>query len=74
MIRSNVRLPIVSHRALVSVQQYVWETQCHILTLLISCSQVAASIVAEDTNAGMTVFVAEITSMCGLRCDGIAAL
>ena len=31
------------------------------------------SIVAEETNAGLTVFVAEITSMCGLRCDGIVA-
>ena len=29
---------------------------------------------AEDTNAGVTVFVAEITSLCGLRWDGIAAL
>ena len=26
MIRSNVRLPVVSHRVPVSVQQYVWET------------------------------------------------
>ena len=29
---------------------------------------------AEETNAGVTVFVAEITSMCSLGCDGIAAL
>ena len=29
---------------------------------------------AEDTNAGVPVFVAEITSMCGLGSDGAAAL
>ena len=47
---------------------------CLFLILLISCSDVAASIVAEETNAGVTAFVAEITSVCGLRCDGIAAV
>ena len=29
VIPSTVRLPIVSHRAPVSVQRYVWETPCH---------------------------------------------
>ena len=29
---------------------------------------------AEETNAGVTVFVAEITSMCGLSWDVIAVL
>ena len=42
--------------------------------LLISCSDVAASIVTDETNSGVTPFVAEITSMCGLRWDGIAAV
>ena len=32
------------------------------------------SIVADETNSGVTAFVAEITSMCGLRWDGIAAV
>ena len=40
---------------------------CLFLILLISCSDVVASIVADETNSGVTVFVAEITSMCGLR-------
>ena len=37
---------------------------------------VAASIVADETNSGVTLtaFVAEITSMCGLRWDRIAAV
>ena len=38
---------------------------CLFLILLISCSDVAASIVADETNPGVTAFVAEITSMCG---------
>ena len=42
---------------------------CLFLILLISCSNVAASIVADETNSGVTAFVAEITSM-----DGIAAV
>ena len=29
---------------------------------------------ADKTNSGVTAFVAEITSMCGLRWDGIAAV
>ena len=29
---------------------------------------------ADETNAGVTAFVAEVTSMCGLRWDGIAAV
>ena len=29
---------------------------------------------ADETNSGVTVFVAEITSMCGLRWDEIAAV
>ncbi len=44
------------------------------LIVLISCSDVAASIVADETNSGVTAFVAEIASMCGLRWDGIAAV
>ena len=47
---------------------------CLFLILLISCSDVAASIMADETNSGVTAFVAEITSMCGLRWDGIAAV
>ena len=37
---------------------------------------VAASIVADETNSGVTLtaFVAEITSMCDLRWDRIAAV
>ena len=34
----------------------------------------AASLVTEETNAGVTVFVAEVASMCGFGSDGIAAL
>ena len=45
---------------------------CLFLILLICCSDVAASIVADETNSGVIAFVAEITSMCGLRWDGIA--
>ena len=30
--------------------------------------------VADETNAGVTAFVAEVTSMCGLRWDGIAVV
>ncbi len=47
---------------------------CLFFILLISCSDDAALIADEETNVGVTVFVAEIASMCGLRCDGIAAL
>ena len=47
---------------------------CLFLILLMSCLDVAASIVADETNSGVTAFAAEITSMCGLRWDGIAAV
>ena len=47
---------------------------CLFLILLISCSDVAASIVADETISGVTAFVAEITCMCGLRWDGIASV
>ena len=47
---------------------------CLFLILLISCSDVAASIVADETNSGARAFVAEIASMCGRRWDGIAAV
>ena len=47
---------------------------CLFFILVISCSDVAASIVADETNSGVTAFVAEITSICGLRWDGIAAV
>ena len=40
---------------------------CLFLILLISFSDVAASIVADETNSGVTAFVAEITSMCGME-------
>ena len=39
-----------------------------------SCQAVSASLMAEVTNAGVRVFVAEITSMCGIGSDGAAAL
>ena len=44
------------------------------LILLISCWVVAASLMAEKTNAGVRVFIADITSMCGFGSDGAAAL
>ena len=40
---------------------------CLFLILLISCWDVAASIVAEEIHAGVTVFVAEITSSSVFR-------
>ena len=42
----------------------------------IDCSAETASLVAEETYVGVTVFVAEVTSVCGLTLvsDGIAAL
>ena len=42
--------------------------------LLISGWVVAASLMAEKTNVGMAVFIADITSMCGFGSDGAAAL
>ena len=45
---------------------------CLFFILLISCSDVAALIADEETNVGVTVFVAEIASMCGLRCSPAA--
>ena len=44
------------------------------LILLISCWVVAASLVAKEANAGVTVFAAENASMYGLKSDEIAAL
>ena len=44
------------------------------LILLISGWVVAASLMAEETNVGMAVFIADITSMCGFGLDGAAAL
>ena len=44
------------------------------LILVISCWVVAASLVAEKTNAGVAVFITDITSMCGLGSDGAAAI
>ena len=44
------------------------------LILLISGWVVAASLMAEKTNVGMVVFIADITSMCGFGSDGVAAL
>ena len=42
--------------------------------LLISCWVVAASLMAEKTNVGVAIFVADTTSLCGLRSDGATAL
>ena len=42
--------------------------------LLISGWVVAASLMAEKTNVGIAVVVADITSMCGFGSDGAAAL
>ena len=44
------------------------------LIILISCWVVAASLMTEKTNAGVAVFVADTTSVCGLKSDGAAAL
>ena len=44
------------------------------LILLISYWVVAASLVAEQTNAGVAIFVADNTSMCGLGSDGAAVI
>ena len=44
------------------------------LIVLTSCWVVAVSVVAENTNVGMAVFIADITSMCGFGSDGVAAL
>ena len=44
------------------------------LILFLSCWVVAASLMAEKTNVGMAVFIADITSMCGFGSDGAAAL
>ena len=46
----------------------------NVLILLISGWVVAASLMAENTNVGMAVFIAHITSMCGFGLDGAAAL
>ena len=43
------------------------------LILLSSCWVVAASRVAEHANAGVAVFVADTTSMCGFGSDGATA-
>ena len=42
--------------------------------LLISCWVAAASLMAENTNAWMAAFIADITSMCGFGSDGAAAI
>ena len=42
--------------------------------LVISCCVVAASLIAEKTNVGVSVFIADITSMCDFGSDGAAAL
>ena len=44
------------------------------LILVIYCWFVAASFMAEKTDVGMAVFIADITSMCGFGSDGAAAL
>ena len=44
------------------------------LILLIPYWVVAPSLVAELTNVGVTFFVADTTSMCGVGSDGAAAL
>ena len=49
---------------------FIW----FIFILLMSDWVVAASLMAENTNVGMAVFIADITSMCGFGSDGAAAL
>ena len=44
------------------------------LILVISGWIVAASLMAEKTNVGIAVFIADITSMCGFGSDGAVAL
>ncbi len=44
------------------------------LILFISCSVVAASLMAEKTNVGVEVLVADNTYMCSFGSDGAAAL
>ena len=44
------------------------------LIYLISGWVVAASLMAENTNVGMAVFIADITSMCGFGSGGADAL
>ena len=41
---------------------------------LTACSAEAASLVADDTNAGVTVFITKVASMRGIRSAGIHAL
>ena len=43
------------------------------LILLISCCVVAASLMAEKTNVGVAVFVADNAYVCGFGSDGAAA-
>ena len=43
-----------------------------VFNFIMSCRAVAASLVAEKTNAGVAVFVADITSMYGFGCDRMA--
>ena len=45
-----------------------------VLIVLMSCWAVAASPVVDETDAGVTVCVAEITSMCGFGSDGVVVL
>ena len=44
------------------------------LTLLICCWVVAASLMAENTNVEVAVFVADNTHVCGFGSNGAAAL
>ena len=44
------------------------------LVLLICCWVVTASLMAEKTNVGVAVFVADNTYVCGCGSDGAAAL
>ena len=52
---------------------YIYISQCGFFKL-ISCSVVAGSLMAEKTNVGMAVLIADITSMCGFGSDGAAVL
>ena len=45
-----------------------------VLILLICCWVVAASLMAEKTNVGVAVFVADNTYVCGCGSDGATAL
>ena len=52
----------------------IHNTNVCFLILLICCWVVTASLMAEKTNVGVSVFVADNTYACGCGSDGAAAL